>query len=269
MILIMSISFFLLQTVLGDPQDAPLPELTDEDLEGLTDVPLWPSALLEQLDFTPAHWIDPPATSVVGTTRAEPVNHQPAAPASGSRPILIQASIHNPPGTVSRPTAIGAVATLLPDGSAAAAEYIAGGPCTNCCKDCVGKLTLVTTAVDVNSLTIGRQCKLGALSVKRIDSRFQTIEEQTKQSLETLGEIKDELVRYGLAIESIQQQILVVEAAVRVNTLALDRGLLISNMARKIWLIETTAQDNIRAYKAMSAQMTIMIDALDMLTMNR
>ncbi|CAL8317286.1 unnamed protein product [Gadus morhua 'NCC'] len=41
-----------IQHVLGDPQDAPLPELTDEDLEGLTDVPLWPSALLEQLDFT-------------------------------------------------------------------------------------------------------------------------------------------------------------------------------------------------------------------------
>ncbi|XP_056441206.1 uncharacterized protein LOC130378480 isoform X2 [Gadus chalcogrammus] len=160
-----------IQHVLGDPQDAPLPELTDEDLEGLTDVPLWPSALLEQLDFTPAHWIDPPATSVGGTASAEPVNHQPAAPASGSRAILIQASIHNPPGTVS-PYAQGAVATLLPDGSAAADEYIAGGLCTKCCKDCVDKLTVVTTAVDVNSLTIGRQCKLGALSVKLIFSDF-------------------------------------------------------------------------------------------------
>ena len=217
-IMIMYISFFLLQTVLGDPQYAPLPELTDEDIEALADIPLWPSALLEQLDFTPAQWIDPPATSVGGTARAEPVNHQPAAPASGSRPI-IQASIHDPPGTVS-PYAYGAVATLLPVGAAVAGEYIAGGPCTKCCKDCADKLTVVTTAADVNALTIGRQCKLGALSVKRNDIRFQAIEEQTKQSLKTLGAIKAEiardrraiasqkaaLVRYGLAIESIQQK---------------------------------------------------------------
>ena len=255
--------------------------MTDEDIEGLADISLWPSALLEQLDFTPAQWIDPPATSVGGTARAEPVNHQPAAPASGSLPI-IQASIHDPPGTVS-PYAYGAVATLLPVGAAVAGEYIAGGPCTKCCKDCADKLTVVTTAADVNALTIGRQCKLGALSVKRNDIRFQAIEEQTKQSLKTLGAIKAEiardrraiasqkaaLVRYGLAIESIQQKKLAVEAAVRVNTLALDRGPKISNIARKIWLIEDTAQDNIRAYKALSARMTVMNNALDKLTMNR
>ena len=55
----------------------------------------------------------------------------------------------------------------------------------------------------------------------------------------------------------------------RVNTLALDRGPKISNIARKIWLIEDTAQDNIRAYKALSARMTVMNNALDKLTMNR
>ena len=119
--------------------------------------------------------------------------------------------------------------------------------------------------------------------MKRNDIRFQAIEEQTKQSLKTLGAIKAEiardrraiasqkaeLVRYGLAIESIQQKNLAVEAAVRVNTLALDRGPKISNIARKIWLIEDTAQDNIRAYKALSARMTVMNNALDKLTMNR
>ena len=220
-----------MSTVLGDPEDAPLPELTYEDIEGLTGIPQWTSDLLDQLDVTPAQWIDIPDDAVVGNASSTPINPPPTAP----------------------------------DGSAAADEYNVGYPCANCCKECVGKLTAVTTSAHVNALTIGRHCKLGALSAKRIDSRFQTIEAQTG----AIGEIKDELVRYGLAIEAIQQQILVVEAAARVNTRAMDRGVLISNMARKIWLIENTAQDNIRAYKAMSDRMTIMNDALDMLTMKR
>ncbi|CAL8239246.1 unnamed protein product, partial [Gadus morhua 'NCC'] len=101
-----------IQHVLGDPQCAPLPELTAEDLEGLDDLPSWASSLLEQIDFTPAHWIDPPATSVGGTTSAEPVHHQPADPASGAL-HTIQDPIHNPPCIVS-PNAHEAVATLLP-----------------------------------------------------------------------------------------------------------------------------------------------------------
>ncbi|CAL8237310.1 unnamed protein product, partial [Arctogadus glacialis] len=60
------------QTAHGDPQYALLPELTDEDLEGLDDTPVWTSSLLEQIDFTPAQWIDPPATTVGDTISAEP-----------------------------------------------------------------------------------------------------------------------------------------------------------------------------------------------------
>ena len=123
----------------------------------------------------------PPATSVGGTTSAEPVNHQPAAPASGSLHI-VQDPIHDPPCIVS-PYAYDAVATLLPVGSAVVDEHISGGPCINCCKECDDKLTLVIKAADVNSITISRPCKLGALAGKRIDRRFQDIEEQTKQAL--------------------------------------------------------------------------------------
>ncbi|CAL8253839.1 unnamed protein product [Gadus morhua 'NCC'] len=157
-----------IQHALGDPQYAPLPELTAADLEGLDDLPSWTSSLLEQIDFTPAHWIDPPATSVGGTTSAEPVNHQPAAPASGSLHI-VQDPIHDPP--------------------------------------CIRK---------------------------HLD----------------------------------------VEAAVRVNTLAIERvsaleGPKAAKIARKIWLIESTGRDTVRAYQAMGAEMTVMNDALDKLTMNR
>ena len=128
------------------------------------------------------------------------------------------------------PYAYDAVATLLPVGSAVVDEHISGGPCINCCKECDDKLTLVIKAADVNSITISRPCKLGALAGKRIDRRFQDIEEQTKQALSAIkAEIacdrhanvsqKAELVRNGLAIVSQQRKHLDVEAAVRVNTL--------------------------------------------------
>ncbi|CAL8235951.1 unnamed protein product [Arctogadus glacialis] len=166
-----------IQHALGDPQYAPLPELTAEDLEGLDDLPSWTSSLLEQIDFTPAHWIDPPATSVGGTTSAEPVNHQPADPASGSLHIIIHDPIHDPPCIVS-PYAYDAMATLLPVGAAVVDEHIS--------------------------------------------ERASTLE-----------------------------------------------GPKAAKIARKIWLIESTGRDNVRAYQAMCAEMTVMNVALDKLTMNR
>ncbi|XP_030222038.1 uncharacterized protein LOC115550843 [Gadus morhua] len=85
----------------GDPQCAPPPELTADDWAGLDDISSWTSSLLEHIDFTPAQWIDSPATSVEATTSAEPVqHHQPADPASG--PLqAVQDPISDPPCTVS------------------------------------------------------------------------------------------------------------------------------------------------------------------------
>ena len=107
------ISFFLLQTVPGDPQCVPLPVLTADDLAGLDDLSSWTSSLLDHIDFTPAQWIDSPSTSVGATTSAEPVqHHQPADPASGSL-HAIQDPSPDPPCIVS-PNAHVAGATLLP-----------------------------------------------------------------------------------------------------------------------------------------------------------
>ena len=84
-LILISFLFFLLQTAHGDPQCAPPPGLTADDWAGLDDISSWTSSLLDHIDFTPAQWIDSPATSVEATTSAEPVqHHQPADPASGS-----------------------------------------------------------------------------------------------------------------------------------------------------------------------------------------
>ena len=85
---------------------------------------------------------------------------------------------------------------------------------------------------------------------------------------------KAELVRNGLAIESQQRKHLDLETAVRVNTLAIERGSTLdgpkaAKIARKIWLIESTGRDNVRAYQTMCAEMTVMNNALDKLTMKR
>ena len=173
--------------------------LTADDLAGLDDLSSWSSSLLDHIDFTPAQWIDSPATSVGATTSAEPVqHHQPADPASGSL-HAIQDPSHDPPCIVS-PNAHEAAATLLPVGTAVVVdEHIVGGRCVNCCKEYADKLALVTTAVDVNSITIGRQCKLGALAGKRVDRRFQDFEEQTKQSFRA---IRAEIAPDRMTVES-------------------------------------------------------------------
>ena len=84
----------------------------------------------------------------------------------------------------------------------------------------MGKLTLVTNAADVNSRTIGHQCKLGALAGKRINRRFQDSDARAKHDLSS---IKAEVVRIGFAIASLQRNLLDIEAAVQVNTLSIER----------------------------------------------
>ena len=58
---------------------------------------------------------------------------------------------------------------------------------------------MVTKAADVNSITISRPCKLGALAGKRVDRRFQDFEEQTKQSFIA---IRAEIARDRMTVES-------------------------------------------------------------------
>ena len=72
-------------------------------------------------------------------------------------------------------------------------------------------------------------------------------------------------MRNGLAIASQQRKHLDVEAAVPVNTLAIERaraeeGPKAAKTTQKYWLIESTGRDNVRAYQAMSAEMTVMND---------
>ncbi|CAL8361435.1 unnamed protein product [Arctogadus glacialis] len=325
------------QTAHGDPQYALLPELTDEDLEGLDDTPVWTSSLLEQIDFTPAQWIDPPATTVGDTISAEPVNPPTADPPSGSRPLLI----HDPPCIVSS-YSYDTKDTLSPCGSAVVDEHISGGACINCCKEGDDKLTLVTESDDVNDITIGRHCKREALAGIRIDRRLQDSEEQTQQALLTIkaeiasdrsdnAALKTELqrisqaiasqgaalgligiavetqrrkhldgedaghviasqktaiarisraveslttvqVRNVLAVKSQQCKHLVVEAAVRVNTEAIERtrsleGPKAARIAQKCYLIESTVQDNVKSTQSMRCAMTVMNDTLARLTM--
>ncbi|XP_030207259.1 uncharacterized protein LOC115540252 [Gadus morhua] len=145
----------------GDPQCAPPPELTADDWAGLDDISSWTSSLLDHIDFTPAQWIDSPATSVEATTSAEPVqHHQPADPASG--PLqAIQDPISDPPCTVS-PIAHEVAVPRLPAGPAIAVdEHHAGVQGDKWRKQFADKLAVLTASVDVNSLGIARQSKLG------------------------------------------------------------------------------------------------------------
>ncbi|XP_056464861.1 uncharacterized protein LOC130404243 [Gadus chalcogrammus] len=267
----------------GDPQCAPLPVLTADDLAGLDDLSSWSSSLLDHIDFTPAQWIDSPATSVGATTSAEPVqHHQPADPASGSL-HAIQDPSHDPPCIVS-PSAHEVAVPLLPAGPAITVdEHLVGVRCVNWCKEFADKLALVTAAVDVNSLTIVRQSKLGVLAGKRGDRRYQDLEEQTKQAFIA---IRAEIARdrmtaespntetgNGLAIEALQRKHLDAEAAVRVNTQGIERintqeGLRAAKTARKFWLMESASEANVNAYRAMSTEMSVMNDTLATLTMN-
>ena len=254
------------------------------NMAGLDDLSSWFSSLLDHIDFTPAQWIDSPATSVGATTSAEPVqHHQPADPASGSLHV-IQDPGRDPPCIVS-PSAHEVAVPLLPAGPAIAVdEHLVGVRCVNWCKEFADKLALVTAAVDVNSLTIGRQSKLGVLAGKRGDRRYQDLEEQTKQSFiairaeiardrMTVESPNTETVRNGLAIDALQRKHLDAEAAVRVNTQGIERinaqeGLRAAKTARKFWLMQSASEANVNAYRAMSTEMSVMNDTLAKLTMN-
>ncbi|CAL8241468.1 unnamed protein product [Gadus morhua 'NCC'] len=268
----------------GDPQCAPPPELTADDWAGLDDISSWTSSLLEHIDFTPAQWIDSPATSVEATTSAEPVqHHQPADPASG--PLqAIQDPISDPPCTVS-PIAHEVAVPRLPAGPAIAVdEHHAGVQGDKWRKQFADKLAVLTASVDVNSLGIARQRKLGVLAGKRGDRRYQDLEEQTKQSFIAIrAEIardrmiaespNTETVRNGLAIDALQRKHLDAEAAVRVNTQGIERinaqeGLRAAKTARKFWLMQSASEANVNAYRAMSTEMSVMNDTLAKLTMN-
>ncbi|XP_059930644.1 uncharacterized protein LOC132474129 [Gadus macrocephalus] len=243
-----------IQHVHGDPQCAPLPVLTANDLAGLDDLSSWTSSLLDHIDFTPAQWIDSPATSLGATTSAEPVqHHQPADPASGSL-HAIQDPSSDPPCIVSLSTHEVAVPLLPADPAIAVDEHHVGVQCVNWRKEFADKLALVTAAVDVNSLTIARQSKLGVLAGKRDDRRYQDLEEQTKQSFIAIraeiardritGESPNTETCNGRAIVALQRKHLDAEAAVRVNTQGIERinvqeGLRAAKTARKFWLMQS------------------------------
>ena len=200
----------------------PLPVLTADDLAGLDDLSSWTSSLLDHIDFTPAQWIDSPATSLGATISAEPVqHHQPADPASGSL-HAIQDPSRDPPCIVSLSTQEVAV-PLLPAGPVIAVdEHHAGVRCANWRKEFADKLAVLTASVDVNSLTIARQSKLGVLTGKRGDSRYQALEEQTKQSFIAIraeiasdrmtAESPNTETRNGRAIVALQRKHLEAEA---------------------------------------------------------
>ncbi|CAL8370141.1 unnamed protein product [Boreogadus saida] len=282
----------LIKPAIGDSQGELLPELTAEDIEGLQDsenLPMWTDSLLDHIDCTPAQWIDPPSTTVGGINSTGPVQPQPAVPTSGALQA-IQSLINTHPSTriVSSP----AVTPPLPYSAGRGDEHISGGSCVNCCKECVDKLTLVSKAAVVNSITIGRHCKLSALAGKRTDGQLRDIVVQTKKSLGGLKTVlmndryayasqKEKLmcqnaehVRIVLAIESLLCKHSDLEAAVRVNTLAIEQANTheqqnSSSIARKFMLIESVGRDNVRAYKAMSAEMTVMNNTLEKLTLSR
>ena len=123
---------------------------------------------------------------------------------------------------------------LLPAGPAIAVdEHLVGVRCVNWCKEFADKLALVTAAVDVNSLTIGRQSKLGVAAGKRGDRIYQELEEQTKQSFTALraeiardrmtAESPNTETSNGRAIAALQRKHLDAVAAVRVNTQGIER----------------------------------------------
>ncbi|XP_059893147.1 uncharacterized protein LOC132446723 [Gadus macrocephalus] len=178
-----------IQHVLEDPQCAPSPVVTAYDLEGLDDILSWTSSFLEHRDFTPAQWIDSPATSL-GATSAETVQHQqPADPPSGSLHALQDPS-GDPQCIVSLSTQEVSVPLLPAAPVIAVDEHHAGVQCAKWRKEFADKLALLTASVDVNSLTIARQSKLSVAAAKSVDIRYQTLEKQTKQSFITIrGEI--------------------------------------------------------------------------------
>lgn len=274
--------FFLLQTVLEDPQCAPSPVVTAYDLEGLDDILSWTSSFLEHRDFTPAQWIDSPATSL-GATSAETVQHQqPADPPSGSLHALQDPS-GDPQCIVSLSTQEVSVPLLPAAPVIAVDEHHAGVQCAKWRKEFADKLALLTASVDVNSLTIARQSKLSVAAAKSVDIRYQTLEKQTKQSFITIrGEIASDRMtaespntetRNGRAIVALQRKHLEAEATVRVNKQGIERinaqeRLRAAKTARKFWLIQSASEANVNAYRAMSTEMSVMNDTLATLTMN-
>ena len=283
LILIYFLSFFLLQAAHGDPQCSPPPELTADDWAGLDDISSWTSSLLEHIDFTPAQWIDSPATSVEATTSAEPVqHHQPADPASG--PLqAVQDPISEPPCTVS-PIAHEVAVPRLPAGPAIAVdEHHAGVQGDKWRKQFADKLAVLTASVDVNSLGIARQRKLGVEAGKRVDSIYQKLEEQTKKSFTALraeiardrmtAESPNTETSNGRAIVALQRKHLDAVAAVRVNTQGIVRinaqeGLRAAKTARKFWLMQSASEASVNAYRAMSTEMSVINETLAKLTMN-
>ena len=237
----------------------------------------------DHIDFTPAQWIDYPATSVEATTSAEPVqHHQPADPASG--PLqAVQDPISDPPCTVS-PIAHEVAVPRLPAGPAIAVdEHHAGVQGDKWRKQFADKLAVLTASVDVNSLGIARQRKLGVEAGKRVDSIYQKLEEQTKKSFTALraeiardrmtAESPNTETSNGRAIVVLQRKHLAAAAAVRGNTQGIAKissveALRASKTARKLWLMESTCKANLDAYRALCTEMSVMSDTVAKLSLN-
>ena len=135
---------------------------------------------------------------------------------------------------------------------------------------------MLTATVAVNSLAIDRQSKCG-------DSRYQALEEQTKQSFIAIrfenardrmtAESPNTETSNGRAIVVLQRKHLAAEAAVRGNTqgrarISSEEVLRASKTARKLWLMESTCKANLNAYRAMCTEMSVMNDTLAKLTVN-
>ena len=165
----------------------------------------------------------------------------------------------------------------LPAGPAIAdGEYWAVPQDAKWRKEFADKLAVLTATVAVNSSAIDRQSKRG-------DSRYQALEEQTKQSFSAirLENARDRMIAKspntetsnGLAIVDLQRKHFAAAVAVRGNTQGIAKissveALRASKTARKLWLMESTCKANLDAYRALCTEMSVMSDTVAKLSLN-